>query len=153
MGYNEDFLKSFQQNFQESITPAVQATAVIEDSFAAMDELTRLTIEQKARREAAILQTAENSEAQVELLENQLKEVKAQNELLKENNKTFSELYEKVKIEAAENKTAAEEARKNAKKNARKATTANWFAGLSLFVSVLSITYAILSSLKIIPWC
>lgn len=107
--------------------------------------------EYQAQKDAAIIQAAENSGAQVELLENQLSEVKKQNELLQENNKTLKELYEKVKEEAAENKAAAEEARKDAKKSARKATVANWFAGLSLFVSIASIIFTVLTALEVIP--
>ena len=109
-------------------------------------------IEYRARIDAATLRAADEAEAQTELLKNQLREVKIQNEQLKENNSTLKELYEKVKEEAEENKAAAEEARKDAKKNARKATIANWFAGLSLFVSVVSITFTVLTFLEIIPW-
>ncbi len=94
--------------------------------------------ERNERRDNAIQRTAQESIEHTRLLEKQLQEVQTQNEMLK--------------TEAAENKAATEEARKDAKKNARKATIANWFAGLSLFVSVASITFTVLNTLKIIPW-
>lgn len=56
--------------------------------------------EAKAKERAAILRSAEANAAQVELLQQQLNEIKEQNAVLKKNNTTLEELYESTKKEA-----------------------------------------------------
>ena len=155
MAFDEDFIKKPIGIPQIKIPRLPVINSIPEEMERKMRELDKEmepVREEIARRNEAILRAADAAEAQTELLENQLREVMEQNELLQENNRTLKELYEKVKEEAVENKTAANEARRDSKKNARRARTANWFAGLSLLVSVASIVYTVLSSLGIIPW-
>ena len=116
------------------------------DSMRIMEETSRIAAEQKARRDAAILQTAANSETQIDLLENQLKEARTQNELLRENYNTLKDLYERVKQEAADNKVEAETSRRAAKK-ARRLNIAAFV--LSTVFPIASIVASVLIALYI----
>ena len=75
-----------------------------------IDHLNRVRAEQEAEKHNAILQTAEFTGQQKELLEKQLEEVKQQNTQLKENYALLKDLYDRAKQDA-------EESAKDAKKN------------------------------------
>lgn len=75
-----------------------------------IDYLNRVRAEQEAEKHNAILQTAEFTGQQKELLEKQLEEVKQQNIQLRENYTLLKDLYNRAKQDA-------EESAKDAKKN------------------------------------
>lgn len=76
----------------------------------AMNYINTAKIEREAKEHNAILQTAEFTGQQKELLEKQLEEVKQQNVQLKENYALLKDLYNRAKQDA-------EESAKDAKKN------------------------------------
>lgn len=92
------------------------------DSVYSAESLSRVhraaeqTVENRHKRDSAIMQTAHNSQAQVDLLKIQLQEVKTQNELLQNNYNTLNTLYEQIKEESESNKAEAIESRKVASK-------------------------------------
>ncbi len=77
---------------------------------AAMNYINNAAIEREAEKHNAILQTAEFSVKQKELLEKQLEEVKQQNVQLKENYALLKDLYDRAKQDA-------EDSAKDAKRN------------------------------------
>lgn len=77
---------------------------------AKVDYINRVRAEKEDREHNAILQTAEFTGQQKELLEKQLEEVKQQNVQLKENYALLKDLYDRAKKDA-------EESAKDAKKN------------------------------------
>ncbi len=77
---------------------------------AEIDNFNRVRAEQEAEKHNAILQTAEFTQKQKELLEQQLAEVRVQNAQLKENYNLLNNLYSRAKLDA-------EDSAKDAKKN------------------------------------
>lgn len=73
-------------------------------------------VEERSKCDSAIMQTAQHSQKQVDLLKTQLQEVKTQNELLQNNYNTLNTLYEQVKEESERNKAEAIESRKATRK-------------------------------------
>ena len=76
----------------------------------AMNYINTARIEREAEKHNAILQTAEFTGQQKELLEKQLEEVKQQNVQLKENYTLLKDLYDRAKQDAED---SAKEAKKN----------------------------------------
>lgn len=93
--------------------------------------------ERRERLDNAIQQTAQESVAHTCLLENQLKEVKTQNELLQTNYNTLNALYEKVREESDSNKLEAIESRKATKKANCLSICAIVLSSLFSFISIL----------------
>ena len=75
-----------------------------------MDRINREKRQKEQRQEQAILKTAEFTEQQKILLEQQLQTLKDQNEQLQQNNKLLNELYNNAKQDAKE---SAKDAKKN----------------------------------------
>ena len=82
----------------------------LEEIESAMNYINTAKIEREAKEHNAILQTAEFTGQQKELLDKQLEEVKQQNVQLKENYALLKDLYDRTKKDA-------EESAKDAKKN------------------------------------
>ena len=95
----------------------------------AMNYINTARIELEAEKHNAILQTAEFTGQQKELLEKQLEEVKQQNAKLEEANKILNALYEQAK--------------KDAEDNAKTAKTSKRQANISIVISVLAVGVAI----------
>lgn len=72
----------------------------ITNQTAAIQSAMNATYEHKRKLDSALLETAEASIAQKELLSQQLNEVKEQNQLLKDNYSTLKQLYEMTKEQA-----------------------------------------------------
>ena len=85
-------------------------TRQFEQQNAAIQSAMNATYEHKRKMDAALLETAEASIAQKELLSQQLNEVKEQNQLLKDNYSTLKELYETTKSQV---ESSNKEARNN----------------------------------------
>lgn len=85
-------------------------TRQIEQQNADMQSAMNAAYEHNRKMDAALLETAEASVAQKELLSQQLIEVKDQNQLLKDNYSTLKELYEMTKQQA---ESSAKEAKHN----------------------------------------
>lgn len=100
----------------------------------AMNYINTAKIEREAKEYNAILQTAEFTGQQKELLEKQLEEVKQQNVKLEEANKSLNALYEQAKKDAEENAKVAEKSKLQAKIS----------IGISIFAVVVSIVMGIL---------
>ena len=96
---------------------------------AKVDYINRVRAEKEDREHNAILQTAEFTGEQKELLEKQLEEVKQQNAKLEEANKILNALYEQAK--------------KDADDNAKMAKTSKRQANISIVISVLAVGVAI----------
>lgn len=130
---DDDFMKRIKDLDLSGLSAATAVidTSAIEEQQRKLDKAMQTMFEYNAQKDAAIFQTAEESAAQTELLDNQLREVKAQNELLRENYSTLKELYDKVKEEA-------EESRKEAAKSRKREKVAIWVAIASPVVSVLA---------------
>ena len=93
--------------FNNAIANSARQMAEIES---AMNYINTARIEREAEKHNAILQTAEFTGQQKELLEKQLEEVKQQNIQLRENYALLKDLYDRAKQDA-------EESAKDAKKN------------------------------------
>lgn len=76
------------------------------------NQMLKETIEYTAAKDAAVFKTAKETEAQTVTLNNQLLELKAQNEELRQNNQTLKELYEKYEKEAEDTKMLSKKDRK-----------------------------------------
>ena len=88
------------------VNSAIRLTEVDRQYNEAVQEIQK----EKQKRDNAILQTAQASVEQKQLLESQLLEVKQQNAQLKENYNLLKELYEKTKQDAENN---AKDVKKN----------------------------------------
>lgn len=126
---NDDFMKSIKDLDLPTVQPTIPAA--LNDMYDNMRAASEIIAKNRAEKDAAIFRTAAESEAQTELLNNQLCEVKAQNELLRENYSTLKELYDKVKEEA-------EESRKEAAKSRKREKVAIWVAIASPLLCVLA---------------
>lgn len=102
-------------------------------------------IEDQDKRNMAIMQNAQHSKAQVELLTEQLREVKTQNQLLQNNYNTLNALYEQVKEESESNKAEAIESRKVARKANRLSI---WAIAISSAFSVISTMCSIIIAMR-----
>lgn len=116
------------------LTPTINMAQHIDDHFKeqqrTLDHLSRIN----AQRDATIMAGARASIAQSELLEEQLKEIKAQNTQLKENYRLLNELYESAKTEAKENA-------KDAKHN----KIFGWISfGIGTLIGIIGIVFGII---------
>lgn len=72
----------------------------IEDNLSNHQAILNTIAEEKAKERAAIIQSAENNAAMVELLQKQLNEMKEQNDVLRKSNSKLEEMYQSAKKEA-----------------------------------------------------
>lgn len=133
----EDEIKRILDSQMDSINSA--------ETYARKYNEAERIVEEQYKRDSAIRQTAHNSQAQVELLNKQLLEVKSQNELLQNNYNTLKALYEKVKEESDSNKAEATESRKVARKANRLSI---WAIAISSAFSVISIVCSIIIAMR-----
>lgn len=126
---NDDFMKSIKDLDLPTVQP--HGCAMVDDVIDSMRAASEIRARYNAEKDAALFRTAAESEAQTELLGNQLREVKAQNELLRENYSTLKELYDKVKEDA-------EESRKEAAKSRKREKVAIWVAIALPLIGVLA---------------
>lgn len=97
-------IRELNMNAFSEIANSAQRLA---EAGAIIQENNRAMVEKERKRDNAILQTAQASVEQKQLLENQLVEVKQQNAQLKENYNLLKELYEKTKQDAENNSKEA----------------------------------------------
>ena len=105
MDIDEELLKQLFV-VPNQVNSAIRLTEVDRQYNEAVQEIQK----EKQKRDNAILQTAQASVEQKQLLESQLLEVKQQNAQLKENYNLLKELYEKTKQDAENN---AKDVKKN----------------------------------------
>ena len=119
---------------------SINSAAAYSRAYSAAERI----VENQTKRDVAIMQTAQHSQEQVNLLKSQLREAKSQNDLLQTNYNTLNVLYEKVKEESESSKEEAIESRKATKRANRLSVIAMM---LSSVLSVASIIVSILIAL------
>lgn len=109
-----------------------------------LNDLAERNAERQAQKDAALFRTADEAEAQTELLKEQLQKANERNELLQKSYTELEKANEQLKEEAAANRIEREESRKEAKK-ARRLTVAAFV--LSIVFPIVSIVASVLIAL------